>query len=97
MRQAGEGLGLANHTWIAMKAVLPHLIADHGHWMRAAADVFTRLEPPAEDRPHAKRSEIVRRDHAAGGALGAIADAEGRAGNLLAYERIGHGRGAREI
>ena len=96
-RQAVERLRLPNDRRIAAKTVLPHLIADHDDRMCIASGVFTRLEPAPEHGMHADRIEIVGRDHAAGHALGAVTDAERRAGDFLGDERFDQRAVARQV
>src|SRR4029077_7147111 len=97
MRQTGEHLRPSDDIGLAMKPLLPHLITEHGHRMRVATDVFTGFEAAAEDRTDTNRVEIVRRHHAAGDALRAIAERERGAGDLLADERVGERAAPLEI
>ena len=89
VRHAGEHLCFANDGRIAVKALLPDLIADDRHGMRVAADVLACLEASSENGMHADRVEIIRRHHAAERTLRAIADTECRAGDLIGDEGIG--------
>ena len=97
VRQAGEHLRFADDVGIAAEAVLPRLVADHRHRMRVATGVLARVESAAENRTHADRVEVVRRDHAARRALGAIADAERRPRDFLGDERVGERAAALKI
>ena len=97
VRHAGEHLRSADDGRIAVEPLLPHLIADDSYRMRVATDVLARLEAASENGMHADRVEIVRRHHAAGRALRAVADAECRAGDLVADECIGQRAAAFEI
>src|SRR5262249_28514418 len=73
VRQSIHHLGFADDRRIATKAVLPQFVADHDNRVRITSNFLVRLEPAAESRMHAHRIEIVRRDHTAGDAVGAIA------------------------
>src|SRR4029077_8702559 len=50
--------------------------------MRASPSVLARLESAPENRMHPNGIEIIRRNDAPRGALGAVADAQRRPGNL---------------
>src|SRR5207248_2270487 len=77
-----EALCFADNLAVAMEPVLPKLRADHGDWMRALALIFSWQEAAAEDGVYSDGVKIIRRYDAAGGALGAIADAERGTANL---------------
>src|SRR5262249_43252347 len=92
-----EHLRLADDIRVGVKPLLPHLIADDRDGMGIAAGVLTRLEATAEDGMDTDRVEIVRRHHAAGDALRAIAERQRRSGDLLADERLSERAAAFEI
>ena len=73
---------------IAVEAFFPHPIADDGDRVSVAAEVFGGFEPAPQDRMDSQRVEIVGRDDAAGGALGAVADAERGARDPVHDERV---------
>ena len=97
MRQTCEHLRLADDIRVAMKPVLPHLIADNGHWMRIATDVLADFEAAAEYGMDTDCVKIVRRYHAAGDALRAIADGQRRSGDFFGDERVSERAAAFEI
>src|SRR5207244_186300 len=97
MGQTREHLRLADDTRVAMKPVLPHLVADNRDWMRIAAHVLTGFEAAPEYGMDTDCVEIVGRHHAAGDALCAIAEGQRRSGDLLADERISERAAALEI
>src|SRR6185437_2687316 len=82
---------------IAIEAVLPKLVADHDHGMRALALIFARQKAAAEDRVYADGVKVIGRDDAASGALGAIADAERSAGNLADEGRFAERTASLEV
>src|SRR5262245_57751612 len=65
--------------------------------MRIATDVFAGFEPAAQHGMDTDRVEVVRRHHAAGDALSAIAEGQRRASDLFGNERISQRAAAFEI
>src|SRR5256885_3049290 len=88
VHDAVKALRLADDLRIATEATLPELITDHRDRMRALTCVLLWKKPAAENRVHSDGIKIIRGDDAAGGALGAIADAERGAGNFADEDRF---------
>ena len=97
MHDAVKALRPADDLRIATEATLPELIADDGDGMRALPNVLARQKAAAENRMHADGVEVVGGDDAAGGALGAIADAERGAGNFADEDRFAERAASLEV
>ena len=74
VRHAIEHLRSADDRRIAMEALFPHLIADDNHGMSITAGIFGGFEPSPQDGADAERVEIVGRNNAPSGTIGAVAD-----------------------
>src|SRR5260370_38467674 len=61
MRHAVEHLRFSDDRGIAVKTLLPHLVADYRDRMSVAPEVFGGFEAAAEDGTDSQRVEIVRR------------------------------------
>jgi hypothetical protein len=74
-------LRFADDFWIALEARLPKMVADRHDRMPVGAGVFARLKTPAQNGMDSNRVKVVCGGDASSHDLGALANAQSRAGD----------------